>query len=83
MPEYRINNMTNKKVLVYQKDAKERIIVRTCAKAKFIKSKGKVVDIIPNPIPFVWDDQSMADKKIIIEIDGEHKEYDLDEIEEK
>ena len=27
MPEYRISNMTSKKVLVYQKDAKERIIV--------------------------------------------------------
>lgn len=29
MPEYRISNMTSKKVLVYQKDAKERTIVRT------------------------------------------------------
>ena len=83
MPEYRISNMTSKKVLVYQKDAKERTIVRTWAKAKFVKVKDKVVDIISYLIPFVWDDQSMDDKKIVVEIDGEHREYDLDEIEEK
>ena len=62
MPEYRINNLTGKKVLVYQKDAKERTIVRPLNKAKFVRSKGKVVDIVSFPIPFVWDDQSMNDK---------------------
>ena len=75
--------MISKKVLVYQKDAKERTIVRTWAKAKFVKVKDKVVDIISYPIPFVWDDQSMDNKNIVVEIDGEHREYDLDEIEEK
>lgn len=31
----------------------------------------------------MWDDQSKNDKKIIIEIDGQKKEYDLDEIQDK
>jgi hypothetical protein len=34
-------------------------------------------------VPFVWDDQTADDKRIILEIDGQRKEYDIDEIEEK
>ena len=83
MPEYRINNRTNKKILVYQKDAKDRTIVRSCPRARFIKDSGKVLDIISTPIPFVWDDQTANDKKVIIEISGEKKEFDMDEIEDK
>lgn len=83
MPEYRVNNYSAKKVSVYQKDVGKRTIVRSCKKARLIKSKGKRNHIETYPIPFVWDDQTKDEKKIIIEIDGEKKEYDLDEIEEK
>ena len=83
MPEYRINNKTGKKIIVYQKDAKDRTIAQTCPRAMFVKERGKIIDILSYPVPFVWNDQAATDKRIIIEIAGERKEYDLDEIEDK
>ena len=83
MPEYRINNKTGKNIIVYQKDAKDRTIAQTCPRALFVKEGGKVIDILSCPVPFVWNDQASNDKRIIIEIAGEKKEFDLDEIEDK
>ena len=83
MPEFRINNLSAKKVNVYQKDAKDRAVPRTCRKAKTIKKKGEPNKVATFPVPFVWDDQTHNDKRLIIEIDGHKKEYDIDEIEEK
>lgn len=62
MPEYRVNNFTNKKVTIYQKDSKDRAIVRTLNKAKTIKEKGRIIGTHTYPIPFVWDDQTLPDK---------------------
>ena len=60
-----------------------RTIVRSCKKSNIIKNKNERNQIETFPIPFVWDDQTKDDKKIIIEIEGQKKEYDLDEIEDK
>jgi hypothetical protein len=83
MPEYRINNYTSRTVRVYQKDIAHRAIMRSCKRAKIIKNKMERDKIETYPIPFVWDDQTKDDKKVIIEIDGQSKEYDLDEIQDK
>ncbi|CAI2359786.1 unnamed protein product [Moneuplotes crassus] len=84
MPEYRINNFSGRTVKVYQDGIDHRAIMRTCSKATVIKDKvngGTTIETYP--IPFVWDDQTVNEKKIILEIDGQRKEYDLDEIKEK
>lgn len=39
--------------------------------------------MITYPVPFVWDNQIIAEKRIVIEIDGKTKEYEIDEIKEK
>eukprot|EP00344_Euplotes_crassus_P011103 CAMPEP_0197018198 /NCGR_PEP_ID=MMETSP1380-20130617/79966_1 /TAXON_ID=5936 /ORGANISM="Euplotes crassus, Strain CT5" /LENGTH=753 /DNA_ID=CAMNT_0042445389 /DNA_START=109 /DNA_END=2369 /DNA_ORIENTATION=- len=85
MPEYRIHNFTGRTVKVYQDDIGHRAIMRTCPKATILKDKLKrgAASIESYPIPFVWDDQTANDKKVILEIDGERKEYDLDEIQDK
>jgi len=85
MPEYRIHNFSGRTVKVYQNDIGPRAIMRTCSKATIIKQKGKGLKdkIETYPIPFVWDDQTVNEKKVTIEIDGQKKEYDLDEIQDK
>lgn len=35
------------------------------------------------PVPFVWDDQTVNTKRIILEIDGVRESYEIDEIEDK
>ena len=35
------------------------------------------------PVPFVWDNQTVKIKRIVLEIDGKTKEYEIDEIKEK
>jgi hypothetical protein len=83
MPEYRIHNYCGRSVKVIQNDIGHRSVVRNCKRAKVIKTLGKRDRIESYPIPFVWDDQSKDDKKVIVEIDGQKKEFDLDEIEDK
>jgi hypothetical protein len=35
------------------------------------------------PVPFVWDNQTVKIKRIVLEIDGKTKEYEIDEIKQK
>lgn len=35
------------------------------------------------PVPFVWDDQTVNSKRVVLEIDGVRESYEIDEIEDK
>lgn len=104
MPEYSINNYTDKEVRFYQKGTKKEKIERYCKPASFvggeliilnnlgenIERKGSTLlttrtkdHIITYPVPFVWDNQIITEKRIVLEIDGKTKEYEIDEIKEK
>ena len=83
MPEFRINNFSVKKVRFYQKDAKDRAVTRTYRKAKTIKKKGEPSKVAIFPVPFVWDDQTNSDQRLVIEIDGHKKDMILMKLKKK
>lgn len=66
MPEYRINNLTDKEITVHQEGTKENRVTRTVKPALVVvKPNGdKIYNSIP--IPFTWDDQTIDSKRIVV-----------------
>lgn len=86
MPEFSIRNYVPREIVCYQAGSKDTRIENICSPAKiheYYDAKGLVTKYETYPIPFVWDDQCAKVKKVIIEIDGAKKEYDITELGDK
>ena len=83
LPEYRINNLSDKEITVYQEGTKEWRVIRTLRPAKVIEKHNgdKIYNSIP--IPFVWDDQTLETKRIVLKSGNDRMKYDFDEIGKK
>ena len=66
MPEYRINNLTNNEITIYQENTKDNRVLRTAKPAIIVvKPLGdRIFNSIP--IPFVWDDQTIETKRVVL-----------------
>ena len=83
MPEYRINNLTNNEITIYQENTKDNRVLRTAKSAVIVVKPGGDRIFNSIPIPFVWDDQTIETKRVVLTWGDDRKKYDFDEIGDK